>query len=129
MEELEIIANRYNELYNKFNYLGIFPALPENWRDLTAEQVYEFVDKAEWLVSVAQQFAEAAGDLHSAIDAPHGFKRQTVYALNEYIQQGFSEEEAPKVQRYDTLWNKRVEGLATANEVAEMDDIANELGL
>lgn len=129
MEELEIIVNRYTELYNKFNHLGVFPALPDNWRDLTAEQIYELVDKAEWLVSVAQQFAETLGDLHYAVSAPYGFKRQTVYTVDEYIAQGYSKEEAPVVQRYDTLWNKRVEGLATANEVAEMDDIANELGL
>lgn len=129
MEEMEIIVNRYNELYNKFKYLGVFPAMPENWRDLTAEQIYEFVDKAEWLVSVAGQFAETMNELHSAMSAPYGAKTQTVYALNEYIEQGYSEEEAPKVQRFDTLWNKHIEGLATANEIAEMDNIANELGL
>lgn len=129
MEEMEIIVNRYAELYNKFNYLGVFPAMPENWREMTAEQILEFVEKAEWLVSVAQQFAETMRDLYDAVDAPYGAKRQTVYTLSEYIEQGFSEEEAPKAQRYDTLWNKRVKSLATANEVAEMDSIADELGL
>lgn len=129
MEDFEIIVERYNELYNKFNHLGVFPAMPENWRDLTANQIYELVDKAEWLVSVAQQFADTMKDLYDELGAAYGAKKQTVYTLDEYIQRGFSEEEAPKVQRYDTLWNKQVEGLATANEVAEMDNIASELGL
>jgi hypothetical protein len=53
----------------------------------------------------------------------------TVYSIEEYIAQGFTAEEAPKMVRHDTLVNKLTDGLATEEEYQEIFAIAEELGL
>lgn len=53
----------------------------------------------------------------------------TVYSIEEYIAQGFTAEEAPKMVRHDTLVNKLTDGLITEEEYQEIFAIAEELGL
>lgn len=52
-----------------------------------------------------------------------------VYTTEEYIAQGFTAEEAPKAQRHDILFNKKVDGIITEIEEEEMYSIIEELGL
>lgn len=53
----------------------------------------------------------------------------TVYSIEEYIAQGFTAEEAPKMVRHDTLVNKLTDGLIAEEEYQEIFAIAEELGL
>ena len=53
----------------------------------------------------------------------------TVYSIEEYIAQGFTAEEAPKMIRHDTLVNKLIDGIITEEEYEEIFVIAEELGL
>lgn len=52
-----------------------------------------------------------------------------VHTIEEYMAQGFTAEEAPKMRRHDILFNKNQEGLATEEEREEMFSIIEELGL
>lgn len=129
METIKEIVTEYEQLHKQYEHLGVSNELPDNWADLTAEQIAHLADDAEWLVGVVQQFADKLGELYAATRAPYGYSENTVYSEAEYIAQGFTAEEAPKAREYDILWNKWINTQATPNEVARMEDIAVELGL
>lgn len=54
---------------------------------------------------------------------------QKVYSISEYIEQGFSEEEAYAVRLYDRLFNKFFSQGITEKEQKKMDAIVKRLGL
>lgn len=53
----------------------------------------------------------------------------TIYTIEEYMAQGFTAEEAPKVMRHDILFNKDQDGETTEAEREEMFALIEELGL
>lgn len=53
--------------------------------------------------------------------------KNTIFTDNEYIAQGFTVQEVPKVRRHDELFNKGEE--RTEEETMEMIAIQKELGL
>lgn len=53
----------------------------------------------------------------------------TVYTVEQYMEQGFTAEEAMKAQRHDVIFNKYIDGIATEEEMAELYIIQKELGL
>lgn len=56
-------------------------------------------------------------------------KYNTIYTIEEYMNQGFTAEEAPKAKRHDILFNKYIDGIITEEEKKEMFIIIEELGL
>lgn len=130
MEEIMEIVNEYNKLHEQYQFLNISNPMPEHWADLTAEEIRGMVSDAQWLADVAQKFADKLSEMEAAI-TPVGthYRENEVNTIDGYKAQGFTVEEAPKAQMYDILWNKWVNGYATANEVAQMEAIAEELGL
>lgn len=130
MEKIIEIINEYNKLHEQYKHLGISEPMPEYWADLTAEEIRGMVSDAQWLAGVAQKFADKLSELEASI-TPAGthYHENEVNTIDGYMAQGFSAEEASKAQMYDILWNKWVNGYATANEVAQMEAIAEELGL
>lgn len=129
MNEIQIIAHGYAELHERYSFLDIGKPLPADWADtLTMEKVAEMRREIEWLIDIAERFTDKLGELESALQ-PYGYSENTVYTVEEYMAQGFTAEEAPRAQKHDILWNKWVNGEATPNEVAEMEAIAEALGL
>lgn len=129
MNEFQKIVNEYNELHNQYSYLSFSNPIPADWANtLTVEKVAEMRKEIEWLSDIAGQFADKLGELESALQ-PYAYTENTVYTIGQYILQGFTSEEAPKARKYDILWNKWVNGKATPNDIAEMDAIAEALGL
>lgn len=53
--------------------------------------------------------------------------KNTIYTDNEYMNQGFTMQEVPKVRRHDELFNKGEN--RTEEETMEMVAIQKELGL
>ena len=56
-------------------------------------------------------------------------KYNTIFTAEEYMAQGFTAEEVPMIERHDRLFNKNSSGLATDEEIAEMYELADKLGL
>lgn len=54
-------------------------------------------------------------------------KYNTIFTDEEYMAQGFTKEECPKIRRHDILFNKNVDGLATEEEREEMFALIEEL--
>lgn len=129
MEEIKEIIAEYAKLHKDYGYLNMSNPMPSDWADtLTIQKVMDMRANVAWLAEVAQKFVDKLDELEATLQ-PYGYRENTVYSEAEYIAQGFTDEEAPKAQRYDTLWNKWVNGEATPNEIAEMDNIQEELGL
>lgn len=131
MEEIKEIITEYAKLHKDYGYLNMSSPMPSDWADtLTIKKVMDMKANIEWYAEVAQKFVDKLSELEATLQ-PHGYgyRENTVCSEAEYIAQGFTAEEAPKAQRYDTLWNKWVNGEATPNEIAEMDNIQEELGL
>ena len=53
----------------------------------------------------------------------------TIYTIEEYMEQGFTAEEAPKIMRHDILFNRDQRGMTTEAMREEMFRLADELGL
>ena len=54
----------------------------------------------------------------------------TIYSIEQYMTYwNLTEEEAEKMQKHDIIFNKMQSGTATEEEIQEMYDIVNELGL
>lgn len=129
MEEIKEIVEEYEKLHKLYEYMGIGEAMPKDWADtLTIEKIAQMRNDPDWVLTVAQKIVNKLDELEAAMQ-PYGYHENTVNTIEEYMAQGFSAKEAPKAQRYDTLWNKWVNGQATPNEIAEMEAIAEELGL
>lgn len=129
MEEIKEIIAEYAKLHKDYGYLNMSNPMPSDWADtLTIQKVMDMRTNVAWLAEVAQKFVDKLDELEATLQ-PYGYRENTVYSEAEYIAQGFTAEEALKAQRYDTLWNKWVNGEATPNEIAEMDNIQEELGL
>ena len=55
--------------------------------------------------------------------------KNKIYTATEYMAQGFTADEVPLITRHDILFNKSIDGLATADELDEMFVIQKLLGL
>lgn len=53
----------------------------------------------------------------------------TIYTIEEYMKQGFTEEEAMKMKRHDIIFNKYLDGEATDAEMEELYSIQRELNI
>lgn len=53
----------------------------------------------------------------------------TIYTIEEYMAQGFTQEEAPLVREHDTLYNRYVTEGLTEEEKDRMFDLVVMLGL
>ena len=54
----------------------------------------------------------------------------TIYTIEEYMANwDLTKKEAEKMQKHDIIFNKMQSGTATEEEIQEMYDIVNELGL
>lgn len=129
MNEIQAIFNEYTELCNQYGFFDIGKPFPANWADiLTMEKVAEMRREIELFVDIAERFTDKLGELEGALQ-PYGCHKNIVYTIGEYMAQGFTAEEAPRAQKHDILFNKWVNGKATPNEIAEMEAIAEALGL
>jgi hypothetical protein len=129
MEEIMEIISEYAKLHKDYEHMNISSPMPEDWADtLTIEKVADMRSGAEWLVSVAQQFVDKLDELEATLQ-PRGYREQEVYTIGQYIMDGYTPDEAVKVRNHDIIWNRWVNGQATPNEIAQMDAIAEELGL
>lgn len=129
MEEIMEIISEYAKLHKDYEHMNISDPMPEDWADtLTIEKVADMRSGAEWLVSVAQQFVDKLDELEATLQ-PRGYREQEVYTIGQYIMDGYTPDEAVKVRNHDIIWNRWVNGQATPNEIAQMEAIAEELGL
>lgn len=55
--------------------------------------------------------------------------KNTIYTSDEYMAQGFTNEEVPYITKHDIIFNKYVDGIATDEEMEEMFRIQEMLGL
>ena len=129
MERITDIINEYEKLHKSYEYMNISNPMPENWADtLTAENVADMRSNIAWLAEVAQQFVDKLDELEASLQ-PYGYEEQEVYTIGQYMMDGFTAEEAVKVRQHDIIWNRWVNGMATPNEIAQMEAIAEGLGL
>lgn len=129
MEEIMEIISEYEKLHKSYEYMNISDPMPENWADtLTVESVAKMRAGAEWLAEIAQKFVDKLDELEASLQ-PYGYKEQEVYTIGQYMMDGFTAEEAVKVRQHDIIWNRWVNGMATPNEIAQMEAITEELGL
>lgn len=129
MEEIREIISEYAKLHKDYEHMNISDPMPEDWADtLTIEKVADMRSGAEWLVSVAQQFVDKLDELEATLQ-PRGYREQEVYTIGQYIMDGYTPDKAVKVRNHDIIWNRWVNGQATPNEIAQMEAIAEELGL
>ena len=129
MEEIMEIISEYEKLHKSHEHMNISDPMPDNWADtLTIESVAKMRAGAEWLVEIAQKFVDKLDELEASL-LPCGYKEQEVYTIGQYMMDGFTAEEAVKVRQHNIIWNRWVNGMATPNEIAQMEAIAEELGL
>lgn len=129
MEEIMEIISEYAKLHKDYEFMNISNPMPEDWADtLTVDKVADMRSGAEWLVEIAQKFVNKLDELEASLQ-PYGYKEQEVYTIGQYIMDGYTPDEAVKVRNHDIIWNRWVNGQATPNEIAQMEAIAEELGL
>lgn len=129
MERIIEIINEYEKLQKSYEYMNISNPMPENWADtLTAEIVADMRSNIAWLAEIAQQFVDKLDELEASLQ-PYGYEEQEVYTIGQYMMDGFTADEAVKVRQHDIIWNRWVNGMATPNEIAQMEAIVQELGL
>lgn len=129
MEEIMEIISEYAKLHKDYEHMNISDPMPEDWATtLTVDKVADMRSGAAWLADVAQRFVDKLDELEAAMQ-PRGYKEQEVYTIGQYMMDGFTAEEAVKVRNHDIIWNRWVNGQATPNEIAQMEAIAEELGL
>ena len=129
MEEIMEIISEYAKLHKDYEFMNISNPMPEDWADaLTVDKVADMRSGAEWLVKIAQKFVDKLDELEASLQ-PYGYKEQEVYTIGQYIMDGYTPDEAVKIRNHDIIWNRWVNGQATPNEIAQMEAIAEELGL
>ncbi len=129
METIKNIVEEYEKLYKDYSYLGVFEEIPKDWRySLTVESVAELRKSADWLVKVAEQFADKLNELENSLQPLYGTEN-TVLTVAEYVAQGWTEEQAERLQVHNVLYNKYVNGQATPDEIETFELIAKELDL
>jgi len=88
----------------------------------TAEEVYEILKDLKWLVGKIESLIEVAEDINCDV-TPRTGKKNEVYTIGQYVEMGYSAEEAPIVREHDILWNRYIEGEITIQEADRLREI------
>lgn len=111
---------KFNQMVNEFGqHFGYDRQLNE---ETTAEEVKVVLNDLEWLKSKIEELIDVVQDINSDI-TPCTDEKNEVYTIGQYIEFGYSAEEAPIAREHDILWNRYIDGVITIKELHRLREI------